>query len=113
MGQLSGSRDLLLTGHEDGSVCVWAAGDVSLRLIYRSDGRASAPKHGTPRWSATPLRSAALFVSVLQVELQLSAAVRCTIVSHQQDKLVVADQFVSQRGGDGVRAPLMSVSQRR
>ncbi|XP_043243903.1 lethal(2) giant larvae protein homolog 1-like isoform X3 [Amphibalanus amphitrite] len=35
VGEPCSSRDLLLTGHEDGSVCVWAAGDVSLRLIYR------------------------------------------------------------------------------
>ncbi|XP_037094140.1 lethal(2) giant larvae protein homolog 1-like [Pollicipes pollicipes] len=35
VGASAASRDLLLTGHEDGSVGVWAAGDVSLRPIYR------------------------------------------------------------------------------
>ena len=39
MGGPVSSRDLLLTGHEDGSVCVWAAGDVSLKPIYRSVSR--------------------------------------------------------------------------
>ena len=31
----STSKDLLLTGHEDGSIRFWDASDVNMRLLYR------------------------------------------------------------------------------